>query len=285
MLNLNPFLNAAEGATGGGAPAGGAQGGMPSGQQGGGQPAAQVYSLSDDSRIKVGDKEYTWKDYQAERANEVNTAKTATRAEIESNLRKLAQTIKQQQQQHQNPNGQQPQVDPLAQYEGQAIIAGKDMAAALRGTLGPVAQAIAQLQQQNQQLNQQVKKLGGGLGTLAKERNSAERSTRLESAIKGLGQIEGLDPKNAVLNEFVADILDAWEFDKPEEYPAMVQKRFSELRKLFRDLDKAELAAAKKRPFAQRVGGNASPSGPAKIDPRKWPEQAANILFGESQRT
>lgn len=283
MLNLNPFFNAAEGAAGGGAPAANTSAFPQQGSQGTGSQAAAAWTPTDDAKIVIDGKETTWKDYQAGHKTAIEGARTQTRTEIENNLRKLAQTLQAQQRgQQQQPQGQQ-RVDPLAGIRDNPIIAGKDLAAALDGTLGPVAQAVAQLQQQNQQLAAQVKKLSGGVGTLAKERSGQERSTRISSALAGLN-VEGLDLKDETLNELAADVLDAWEFDKPEEYAQMLTKRFTGLQKLFRALDKKALETAKSRRFV-RPGGTASPSGQARFDPRNGAKHAADILFGPVGQT
>lgn len=283
MTNLNPFLQMADAAGGGGSQGGSQQGTGASGaggggfsQQGGSQGGSSAVALSDDTKFIVDGKEVSWKEHReanfAPKA-EIENARKATRAEIEANLRKLAQTLQQKPQQQ-----QQQRVDPLAGFRDLPILSGQQLAQALDGTLGPVAQAVAHLQQQNQQLAAQVKKLSGGVGTLAKERSGQERASRVEAALKGLG-VEGIDLKDEHLNELAQDILDAWEFEKPDEYPAMLQKRFQGLRKAFRALDKKELELAKSRRFT-RPGGGASPSGAPRFDPRNAAKHAADMLFG-----
>jgi len=223
------------------------------------------------------------KDYIASRyapKEEIENARKSTRAEVEGQIRTLAQRIKAAQQNH----NRQPQqsVDPLAPYREMAIIQGKDMASALEGTLGPVAQAIAQLQQQNNDLTQHVKRLSGGMGTLAKERGSQARSQRVTQAIGTLG--EGYDAKDPFLQDMAQDILDAWEFDKPDEYPQMIATRMKSMEDFFKRKQQADLKRAKTRLFT-RPGGAASPNGQARPDPRKMVSNAADILFGPQSRT
>lgn len=284
MLNLNPFLNTADAGGGGNSAAGsqgagGQQGNQGAQSQGGGtgsQSAAAV-AYADDLPISHEGKTMTMKEFIASRtAGEVENARKMTRSEIEGNLRKLAHTLQQQQRQ---PHGQQQRVDPLAGVRDQPILSGQQLAQALDGTLGPVAQAVAQLQQQNQALSAQVKKLTGGVTGIARERNSQARTSRVSQAISALG--EGYDAKDPFLNDVAQDILDAWEFDKPEEFGQMLGARVKAMEKFFTAKQQADLKRAKERRFT-RPGGGASPNGQARMDPRKWPAQAADILFGAS---
>ena len=206
--------------------------------------------------------------------SDYDNVRNLTRQEIEANLRKLAATMQQGKQQ---PRPQPQRADPLAGVRDAPILSGQQLEQALSGTLGPIAQSIAQMQQQNQHLLATVKKLQGGVGTLAKERSGQERTTRISQALTSLG--EGYDVKDPFLNEIAQDVLDAWEFEKPEEFPAMVQQRIQAAEKFFRARDKARLETAKKTRFV-RPGGGAAPSGNPRMDPRTSASQVADALFG-----
>ena len=280
-----PSFDVVDGGGGGGAAAGGAggsgfqpssQAGNPHTNQGGSQAAPAPIALSDDTQISHDGKTMTWKEYRASQfvpKADYDNVRNLTRQEIEANLRKLAATM--QQGQRQQP--QQQRADPLAGLRDAPILSGQQLEQALSGTLGPIAQTIAQMQQQNQQLVATVKKLQGGVGTLAKERSGQERTTRISQALSSLG--EGYDAKDPFLQEIAQDVLDAWEFEKPEEFPAMVQQRIAAAEKFFRARDKARLETAKTKRFT-RPGGGASPSGAARMDPRTSVSQVADALFG-----
>lgn len=295
MLNLNlasmPQGVSYEG-TDAGSGAGGSGGGSQAGQQGGGQSSfsgqqssssqggSAPVAYSDDMQITRDGKTMTMKEFISSQyvpKSDYDNVKQLTRQEIENNLRRLAQTLQQQKQQHGQPQQPQQRVDPLAGVRDVPILSGQQLAQALDGTLGPVAQAVANLQQQNQQLIGVVKKLQGGVGTLAKERSGQERQSRVSSAIAALG--EGYDAKDPFLQDVAQDILDAWEFDKPEEFTQMLQSRVNAMKKFFTAQQQADLKRAKERRFV-RPGGGASPSGNARYNPATSKTQIADMLFG-----
>jgi hypothetical protein len=270
------------GGFGGGAPAGGGSTGSQaaSGFQssGHGQGAApSPVSLSDDTPISHDGKTMTWKEYRAANyvpKSDYDNVRTLTRREIENNLRKLAQTINTPRQQ---PQQQGQPVDPFAKVRGLPIVDGDTVAALAENGFGQIGQTLQQQQNVIQQMAKQLQKLQGGVGTLAKERSGQERTSRISQALSSLG--EGYDAKDPFLNEIAQDVLDAWEFEKPEEFPQMVQQRIQAAEKFFRARDKARLEAAKNRKFV-RPGGGASPSGQTRFDPRNAARQAADMLFG-----
>jgi hypothetical protein len=285
-----PSFDAVDAGTGGGAGAGAAGG------QGGGQGAAGTgggaagtggsgggspIELSDSTPIIVGGKQTTWGEHRAASfvpKSDYDNVKKLTHAEITNNLRNLA--IKMQQGQK-RPNGQQQQqqgrVDPFAKVRDLPLVDGNTLAELAAQGFGEVGQTIQQQQQAIQQLAGLVKKLQGGVGTLAKERSGQERQSRLTAAISSLG--EGYDPKDEFLQDIAQDVLDAWEFEKPDEFPQMFAKRIQSAEKWVRARDAAKLKAAKERRFV-RPGGGATPSGGARPDPRMAASQAADMLFG-----
>ena len=282
-----PSFDVVDGGGGGGAASGGAGGGgfQPSSQSAnphnagniGSQGASSPVSLADDTQIVHEGKTMTWKDYRTNNfvpKSEYDNVRQMTRKEIEQNLRNLAQTLQQKPQQQQ-PR-QQP-VDPFASVRGLPIVSGEDVAKLAEAGFGQVGQTLQAQQQALQQMAAQIKKLSGGVGTLAKERSGQERTTRISQALSSLG--EGYDLKDPFLNEIAQDVLDAWEFEKPEEFPAMVQQRIAAAEKFFKGRQKAQLEAAKTRKFV-RPGGGSSPSGAARFDPRTGPSQIADALFG-----
>lgn len=287
MLNLNPSASVPQGVlregvdtggSGSGQQGQGSQGFQPSGSQSGSQGASAPVAYSDDMQITHEGKTMTMKDYVASKyvpKADYDNVKKLTQEEITNNLRKLAANL--QQKPRQQPQQQGQRVDPLAGVRDVPILSGQQLEQALNGTLGPVAQAVATLQQQNQQLVAQVRKLTGGVGTLAKERSGQERTSRVASAISSLG--EGYDVKDPFLNDVALDLLDAWEFEKPEEYPAMLAARIKSMEKFFTARQKADLDRAKNRRFV-RPGGGASPSGAARFNPKNAASQAADVLFG-----
>ena len=293
MTTVNPFAapqmplsQVMDGGTGGGA-AGAAgssgQGGSQGGSPAGGGPAISPVSLADDTPISHEGKTLTWKQYRESNfapKSELDNVRNQTKAEFTANLRKLAAQIQQQQQQHRQQS--QPRVDPLAGVRDLPIVDGKTLASLYEQGLGPIAQAIQLLQKQNSTLGNELKQLKGGFGTIAKERNSQERSSRVTQAISSLG--EGFDPKDDFLKDLALDLMDAWEFEKPEEFPAMLKDRVERSLKFAKAYQKAQLEASKKRIFT-RPGGNASPNGPARPNQRLAPQQLADALFGTASRT
>lgn len=257
------------------------------GQQGS-QGASAPVAYSDDMQITRDGKTMTMKEFLSSQyvpKSEYDNVKNLTKAEIERNIRTLAARMNLTPQQMQNMQRQAPQ-DPLAGFRDMPLIDGANMAKALEGTLGPVAQAVAQMQQKIQQQDQMLKKLGAGVGVFAKDRASNERSGRITAAITALG--EGYDPKDPFVNELAQDVLDAWDFgDKPEEFNKMLADRLSAAEKWVRAKDKKALEVAKSRRFV-RPGGSGTPSGAASpFKNQKFAaKEAADMLFGTaSQRT
>lgn len=296
MLNLNPFLNAADAGAGGGSSSqgagsqGGAQGGGSQGvgsQGSGSQGSVAPVSLSDDTPITVDGKTVSWKDYRSNNfvpRAEHDQVKNLTKQEIERNIRALASKLNLSPQQLQHMQRQnQPAADPLAGFRDMPLIDGANMAKALEGTLGPVAQAVAQMQQKIQQQDQMLKKLGAGVGVFAKDKASQERSGRINTALSALG--DGYDAKDPFLNEIAQDILDAWDFgDKPDEFNTMLANRLKAAEQWVRAKDKKALEVAKSRRFV-RPGGSGNPSGAATpFKNQKFAiKEAADMLFGQQQ--
>ncbi len=279
-----PLSQVLDGGTGGGAA--GAQGapGGGSALPGQGTPAGggSPISLADDTPIMIDGKTTTWKAHREANfapKSELDNVRNQTKAEFTQNLRKLAAQIQQQQKAHQQP---QQRVDPFAGVRDLPIVDGKTLATLAENGFGQLAQAIQQLQKQNQTLGSELKQLKGGFGTIAKERNSQERTSRVSQAISSLG--EGFDPKDEFLKDLALDLMDAWEFEKPEEFPAMLKDRVERSLKFAKAYQKAQLEASKKRIFT-RPGGNASPNGPARPNQRLAPMQLADALFASSSQT
>lgn len=289
MHNSNPFSVAPQsvssigedagsaGGQGGGAGAigqsGQAGGGTGTGAPGGGSGPV---SLADDTPLVIDGKPTTWKEYRSSSfvpKAEFDNVRNLTRQEIENNLRKLAATM--QQRGKAQPQGE--RVDPFAKVRGLPLVDGDTLAQLAESGFGQVGQTLQQQQQAIQQLTDAIKKIQGGVGTLAKERSGQERTSRVTQAISSLG--EGYDPKDEFLQDIAQDVLDAWEFEKPEEFPAMFAKRMAAADKWFKARQKAQLETAKKTRFL-RPGGTASPSGNARPDPRMAASQAADMLFG-----
>jgi hypothetical protein len=292
MLNLNPFLNAADAGTGGGSSQGtGAPPANTSGftqqSQGSSQGASAPVSLSDDTPILIDGKTTTWKEHRA--ANFVPKAdydnvRNLTKQQIEAGIRNLAKqlniTPQQAQQMVNQRGGQQPPQDIFANYRELPLIDGANMVKALEGSLGPVAQAVAKMQQQLQAQDAQIKKLSGGVGVFAKDRASQERTGRVSAAITALG--EGYDAKDPFLQDVAQDVLDAWDFgDKPEDFNKMLADRLNAAEKWVRARDQQKLKLAKERRFI-RPGGNGQPSGAATpFKNQKFAaKEAADMLFG-----
>lgn len=273
------------GGFGGGAPAGGGSGQQSGGFQSngaggsgtnGGAGASAPVAYSDDMQITRDGKTMTMKEFISSSyvpKSDYDNVKTLTRREIETNLRKLAQTL------NQRPQQQQPQqrVDPFANVRGLPIVDGDTVAALAENGFGQIGQTLQQQQGVIKQLEAKINKLQGGVGTLAKERSGQERTSRISQALSSLG--EGYDVKDPFLQEIAQDVLDAWEFEKPEEFPTMVQQRIQAAEKFFKARQKAQLEAAKNRKFV-RPGGGGSPSGQSRIDPRHAARHAADMLFG-----
>lgn len=271
-----------QGSQGGGGSQFGSQGG------GGSQGASAPVAYSDDLQITRDGKTMTMKEFLSSQyvpKSEHEQVRNLTKQEIERNIRALASRMNLNPQQMQQLQRQAPQ-DPLAGFRDMPLIDGANMAKALEGTLGPVAQAVAQMQQKIQQQDQMLKKLGAGVGVFAKDRASNERSGRINAAITALG--EGYDPKDPFVNELAQDVLDAWDFgDKPEEFNKMLADRLSAAEKWVRAKDKKALETAKARRFV-RPGGSGTPSGAATpFKNQKFAaKEAADMLFGPaSQRT
>jgi hypothetical protein len=250
--------------------------------QGGGQSTggSSPVSLSDDTQITHDGKTMSWKDYRSNNfvpKSDYDNVKQLTRREIENNLRTLAKNLNQRPQQTQ----QQPQqrTDPFASVRGLPIVDGDTVAQLAENGFGQIGQTLQQQQQVIAKLSQQLQKLQGGVGTLAKERSGQERTSRVSQALSSLG--EGYDVKDPFLQEIAQDVLDAWEFEKPEEFPQMVQQRIQAAEKFFRARDKQRLEAAKNRRFV-RPGGGASPSGGPRVPQKDFAQHASNILFGNA---
>lgn len=276
---LQPLMQVLDGAAGaGGSQQGGTQGSQGAGQQGGSQGGASPISLSDDTPISHEGKTISWKEYRDSQyapKSEVEKARQSMKAEITENLKKLAAQIKSQQG---KPAPQQQQrVDPFAGVRDMPVVDGKTLASLAENGFGQLARAIDALQKQNGEMAGQLKKLQGGVGTIAKERASAERTGRVSKAIESLG--EGFDVKDPFLNDIAQDLPDAWEFDKPEEFPKMLADRISAMEKFVTARNKFKLEQSKKRIFT-RPGGSGNPQGPARFDPRTSTKQIADALFG-----
>ncbi len=287
------FQQADAGAGGGGAA--GSQGGQQGSQQGqqgagGGQGGGTPVALSDDTQFTVDGKTVSWKDYRATNfvpKADYDNVRNLTKQQIEAGIRNLAKQMNiTPQQAQQMVNQRQQPVDPLASYRDMPLIDGANMAKALEGTLGPVAQAVAKMQQQLVAQDAQIKKLSGGIGVLGKDRASSERTGRISTAIAGLG--EGYDAKDPFLQEIAQDVLDAWDFgDKPDDFNKMLAVRLNAAEKWVRARDQQKLKLAKEKRFI-RPGGNGSPSGAASPfkNQRNVKSEAADILFGaRSQNT
>ena len=286
-----PLFEGADMGGGGGGSAPGNGGFAPSGPAGGGNGSHQAsngsssqgssapVAYSDDMQITRDGKTMTMKEFISSQyvpKSDYDNVKTLTRNEIENNLRKLAKTLNTPRPQAQ----QQPQqrVDPFASVRGLPIVDGDTVAKLAENGFGQIGQTLQQQQQVIKQMAAQLQKLQGGVGTLAKERSGQERTTRISQALSSLG--EGYDTKDPFLNEIAQDVLDAWEFEKPEEFPAMVQSRIQAMEKFFKGKQKRDLEAAKSRRFV-RPGGGASPSGGFRPDQRNMAKHAADMLFGQ----
>jgi hypothetical protein len=286
-----PCFDQVDGAGGGGAagsggsPSGGFQPGQAGAAGGGIATSGGVgtpVALADDTPISVDGKTLTWKEYRSSQfvpKSDYDNVKQLTRREIENNLRTLAQRMASQQRPAQ-PQG--PRVDPFADVRGLPLVDGDTLAKLAENGFGQVGQNLQHQQRVIQQLAAQVQKLQGGVGTLAKERSGQERTSRVAQAIASMG--EGFDPKDEFLQDIAQDVLDAWEFDKPDDFPPMFAKRIQAAEKWFRARDKAKLEKAKTTRFL-RPGGSGSPSGAARPDPRMMASQAADILFGPRSST
>ena len=294
MRDFNPFASSiqqpltqvVDGGSGGGAGAGsqgsGSGQGVSQGSPAGGGQAISPVSLADDTPLTIDGKTTTWKEYRESTfapKSELDNVRKLTREEITNNLKTLASQLQPKQQQ--NPQRQQ-RVDPFASIRDLPIVSGKDLTQLAEAGFGQVGQTLQQQQKAIKELTDVVKKLQGGVGTIAKERAGVDRQNRVSQAITSLG--EGHDPKDPFLLEAAQDILDAWEFDKPEEFNKMLADRITAAEKFVRARDKAKLEASKKRIFT-RPGGNASPQGNGRVNPRLAPKQIADALFGVPANT
>ena len=273
-----PSFEQVDSGSGGGAGAGAGSGaaGAGSGQQSAGssQVGAPI-SLADDTPLTIDGKTTTWKDYRTGNfvpKSEFENVRQATRSEIERNLRALAAKM------NLKPQAQpQPRVDPFAKVRGLPIVDGDTVAQLAEAGFGQIGQTLQQQQTLINQLAQQLKKMQGGVGTLAKERAGQERTSRVSEAISSLG--EGYDAKDPFLNDVAQDLLDAWEFEKPDEFPKMLATRLSQMEKFIRARDKAKLDNAKKRVFV-RSGGSATANGTPRFNPKADVANIADQFFG-----
>ena len=232
--------------------------------------------------LTIDGKSTTWKEYREANfapKSELENVRKLTRAEIEKNLRTLTANLQKQQ-----PQGQQPQqrVDPFATVRDLPIVDGKTLAALAENGFGQVGQLIQALQKQTKEQGDALKRIQGGMGTLAKERSGVERQTRVAEAITSLG--EGHDVKDPFLQDVAQDLIDAWEFNNPKEFHDMLSQRVAAMEKFVRARDKFKLKQSKERIFT-RPGGNASPQGPGGGHPRDRARRVADALFGTPANT
>ena len=285
-----PLTQVVDGAAGGGAA--GSQGSQGSqGQQGGaqGSPASggsaiSPVSLADDTPITHDGKTMSWKEYREANfapKSELENVRKLTREEITKNLTQLAKSLQKQPGQQQ-PQGQQQRQDPFAAYRDLPIVSGKELTQLAEAGFGQLAGAIQQLQKQNQELATNLKKVQGGMGTIAKERSGQERQARVAEAITSLG--EGHDVKDPFLQDVAQDLIDAWEFNTPKEFHDMLGQRVAAMEKFVRSRDKAKLEASKKRIWT-RPGGSATPNGQGRVNQKLAPKQIADALFGVPANT
>jgi hypothetical protein len=273
-------------AAGGGAGAGGAAGAAAAAAGGAGAAGAAAagagMNISDDTPVTIGGKTYgSFKEYQQQfvpRSEHENFQKNY-RTELRQNLARLAQSI--QRTGGQGQGGGRPVADPFAEVWNSPIIDGKQLKQLADAGFGSLAQRIDQQQREMAAIKKQIGSLSGGYGTLAERNLHSDFERRIDATITAtVGEESVKDPFLRELAEDVWHSHENWTRGKEDqEFQEIFKKRFDAMEKFFRASDKRKLEAAKTRRWV-RPGGNGTPSGLPKFDPKRTNRDAAAALFG-----
>lgn len=264
---------------------------------GGGAAAPTAWEPKDDSLIRVGGKDVSWKDYQAgfvSRDQHTTWERNKTAAEQE--LIKEAKRLENMLMEAQRGRGEQrtgQQVDPLAEIEAMPVISGSDAAKLVRSLqqngFGPIGQTIQLLQGQNAKLLERLDRMEKGFRPLADERSETQFNGRVTEALGSLGFLADMSKheNHAELSELAEDIYKSHEpgDDLNKEFPGILKRRVDNLRKYFRALDKAEaeerVRTNRKFPLS---GGNGSGTGsPDNVTRPLTPREIARRVFASGE--
>lgn len=283
-----PMTEGVDTGSGGGGAAGASAaagaGGTQPGAGGTGGGAAAPVALDDTTPITVDGKTTTYGEYRKNFVSRSDFEGEQKKfSDFQNNLRALAAKIKNNPNPNAAGNGQQPRVDPFANFRGQPIVSGDDLAKLAEQGFGQLAQRIDQQQKMVTGVMQKLQALEKGVGGVHERNAQGDFSKRVDSVITSLG--EGFDPKNETLRSLAEDVYYSYDWKGNEaetEYPKIFKTRVDGFLKLARSMDQAKLKAAKEKRFV-RPGGNAQPGGAGKQ--RMTNTQIADMVFPDATAT